>query len=163
MEPTLYYVLAVVLVAIGLAGTVLPVIPGALLVFAGLFVAAWADGFARVGALGLTIIGVLGALSFVADFVASLMGAKRVGASPQALFGAALGGGVGLFFGLPGMVLGPFVGAVGGEFLARRRLVQAGKVGLGTWLGLVAAAVVKVIIAFMMIATFLAFYILNGK
>jgi len=163
MEPTLYYVLAVVLVVIGLAGTVLPVIPGALLVFAGLFLAAWADGFARVGAMGLVIIGILGALSFVADFVASLMGAKRVGASPQALFGAALGGGVGLFFGLPGMVLGPFVGAVGGEFLARRRLVQAGKVGLGTWLGLVAAAVVKVIIAFMMIATFAAFYILNGK
>ena len=163
MEPTLYYVLAVVLVVIGLAGTVLPVIPGALLVFAGLFAAAYADGFTRVGALGLTIIGVLGALSFVADFVASLLGAKRVGASPQALFGAAIGGGVGLFFGLPGMVLGPFVGAVGGEFLARRRLSQAGKVGLGTWLGLVASAVLKVIIAFMMIATFLAFYILNTK
>jgi uncharacterized protein YqgC (DUF456 family) len=163
MEPTLYYVLAVVLVVIGLAGTVLPVIPGALLVFAGLFVAAWADGFARVGTLGLTIIGVLGALSFVADFVASLVGAKRVGASPQALFGAALGGGVGLFFGLPGMILGPFVGAVGGEFLARRRLGQAGKVGLGTWLGLVAAAVLKVIIAFMMIATFVAFYYVNAR
>jgi uncharacterized protein YqgC (DUF456 family) len=163
MEPTLYYVLAVVLVVIGLAGTVLPVIPGALLVFAGLFVAAWAEGFARVGALGLTIIGVLGALSFVADFVASLLGAKRVGASPQALVGAAVGGGVGLFFSLPGMILGPFVGAVAGEFLARRRLVQAGKVGLGTWLGLVAAAVLKVIIAFMMIATFIAFFYLNGN
>jgi uncharacterized protein YqgC (DUF456 family) len=61
------------------------------------------------------------------------------------------------------MILGPFVGAVAGELIARGGLRQAGKVGLGTWLGLVAAAVVKVIIAFMMIATFLAFYILNGK
>ena len=163
MDPTLLYLLAIVLVIIGLAGTVLPVIPGALLVFAGLFVAAWADGFARVGTLALVIIGVLGALSFVADFVASLLGAKRVGASPLALFGAALGGAIGLFLGLPGMILGPFVGAVAGELIARGGVRQAGKVGLGTWLGLVAAAVVKVIIAFMMIATFLAFYILNGK
>jgi uncharacterized protein YqgC (DUF456 family) len=163
MDPTLLYLLAIVLVIIGLAGTVLPVIPGALLVFAGLFAAAWADGFARVGTLALVIIGVLGALAFVTDFVASLLGAKRVGASPLALFGAALGGGIGLFLGLPGMILGPFVGAVAGELIARGGLRQAGKVGLGTWLGLVAAAVVKVIIAFMMIATFLAFYILNGK
>lgn len=163
MEPTALYLLAVVLVIIGLAGTVMPVIPGALLVFAGLFVAAWADGFARVGTVALVIIGALGVLSFVADFLASLFGAKRVGASPLALFGAALGGGLGLFFGLAGMILGPFVGAVAGELLARGRLAQAGKVGLGTWLGLVAAAVLKVIIAFMMIATFLAFYILNGK
>ncbi len=163
MEPTLYYVLATVLVIVGLAGTVMPVIPGALLVFAGLFVAAWADGFARVGTVALAVIGALGVLSFAADFVASMLGAKRVGASPQALVGAALGGGIGLFFGVGGMIVGPFIGAVGGELLARGRLAQAGKVGLGTWLGLLAAAVLKVIIAFMMIATFLAFYILNGK
>ena len=163
MEPALYYLLAVVLVIVGLAGTVMPVIPGALLVFAGLFVAAWADGFARVGTVALVIIGALGVLSFVADFVASLLGAKRVGASPQALVGAALGGGIGLFFGLAGMIVGPFIGAVAGELLARGRIAQAGKVGLGTWIGLLAAAVLKVIIAFMMIATFLAFYVLNGK
>ena len=161
MEPTLLYLAATALVIIGLLGTVMPVIPGTLLVFAGLFLAAYADGFARVGTVALVIIGVLAALAFVADFVSTLLGAKRVGASPQALVGATLGGLVGLFFGLPGMVLGPFVGAVGGELLARRKLAQAGKVGLGTWLGLVAAAVLKVVIAFMMIATFVAFYVLN--
>jgi uncharacterized protein YqgC (DUF456 family) len=158
MEPTLFYLLAVVLVIVGLVGTVLPVIPGSLLVFAGLFVAAWADGFARVGTVALVIIGVLGALSFAADFVATLLGAKRVGASPQALVGATVGGIVGIFFGLPGLVAGPFIGAVAGELLARKRLAQAGKVGLGTWLGLAAAAVAKVVLAFMMIATFLAFW-----
>ena len=162
MEPVLYYVIATLLVLVGLAGTILPVIPGTLLIFGGLLLAAWADGFAHVGAVGLTIIGVLGALSFVADFVASLLGAKRVGASPQALFGAAAGGIVGIFFGIPGMILGPFAGAVLGEFLARGGLRQASKVGVGTWLGLLAAAVVKVVIAAMMVATFFVFYLMNG-
>lgn len=162
MEPTAYYVIAVLLVLVGLAGTVLPIIPGALLVFAGLFVAAWADGFARVGVVALAIIGVLGALSFLVDFVASLYGAKRVGASKQALVGAGLGGAIGLFFSIPGMIVGPFVGAVAGELLARGRLLHAGRVGVGTWLGLLAAAVLKVVIAFLMIATFLAFHMVNG-
>ena len=76
--------------------------------------------------------------------------------------GATLGGAIGLFFGLAGMILGPFIGAVAGELIARREWLRAGKVGIGTWLGLVAAAVVKVILAFMMIATFLAFYFLNA-
>ncbi len=163
MDPTLFYLAAVALVIVGLLGTVLPVIPGSLFVFGGLLLAAWADGFTRVGTVALVIIGVLGLLSWGVDFVATVLGAKRVGASPQALVGATLGGAFGLFLGLPGMILGPFVGAVAGELLARRELVRAGKVGLGTWLGLVAAAVVKVIIAFMMIATFIAFYVLNAK
>jgi len=161
MDPTLLYLAAAALVIVGLLGTVLPVVPGALFVFLGLLLAAWADDFARVGPVALTIIGVLGLLSWVADFAATLLGAKRVGASPQALVGATLGGAFGLFLGLPGMILGPFAGAVGGELLARRELWHAGKVGLGTWLGLVAAAVVKVILAFMMIATFLAFFLLS--
>jgi uncharacterized protein YqgC (DUF456 family) len=163
MDPTLIYVAATALVIVGLLGTILPVIPGSLFVFLGLLAAAYADNFTRVGAVGLTIIGILGLLSWAADFIATVMGAKRVGASPQALVGATLGGGFGLFLGLAGMILGPFVGAVAGELIARREWLRAGKVGVGTWLGLVAAAVVKVIIAFMMIATFLAFYLLNAK
>jgi uncharacterized protein YqgC (DUF456 family) len=160
MEPTLYFVLAGILVVIGLAGTVLPIIPGTLLVFGGLLLAAWAEGFAKVGWVPLAIIGALGLLSFVADFVSSLLGAKRVGASPQALVGAAVGGLVGLFFSIPGMILGPFVGAVGGELVARGGLAQAGKVGLGTWLGLLLGAVLKVVIAFLMISTFAAAYMI---
>lgn len=155
MEPAILYATAVVLVIVGLVGTVLPVLPGVLLVFAGLFVAAWAGGFARVGYGTLAVIGVLGVLSLAADFIASLLGAKRVGASPQALVGAAIGGGIGLFFGIPGLLLGPFLGAALGEYVARGRLVQAGKVGVGTWVGLIVAAIAKVVLAFMMIATFL--------
>jgi uncharacterized protein YqgC (DUF456 family) len=162
MDPAAYLALAALLVVIGLAGTVLPVLPGVLFVFAGLFIAAWAEGFAHVGAVGLSIIGALAVLAFAADFVATLLGAKRVGASPRALFGAAAGGIIGVVFGIPGLVLGPFVGAVLGELWARGGLKQAGKVGLGTWLGLLIAAVAKVIIAFTMIATFFAFYLLNA-
>lgn len=158
MDPTLLYVVGALLVVVGLAGTVLPVIPGTLLVFAGLVVAAWAEGFTRVGWVGLAIIGVLAVLAFVADFVASLLGAKRVGASPLALFGAALGGLIGIFAGIVGMIVGPFVGAFAGEWMARGRLRQAGKVGLGTWLGLLAAAVAKVVLAFAMIAVWVAAY-----
>jgi hypothetical protein len=158
MEPWVLHLLAALIVVVGLAGTVLPVIPGALVVFGGLFLAAWADDFTRVGWVAIAIIGVLGALSWVVDFLASVLGAKRVGASPLALLGATLGGVVGIFLGIAGMILGPFVGAVIGELLARGGPAKAAKVGLGTWLGLLVAAVLKVVLAFMMIAAFLIAY-----
>jgi uncharacterized protein YqgC (DUF456 family) len=158
MEPWVLHLLAALIVVVGLAGTVLPVIPGALVVFGGLFLAAWADDFTRVGWVAISIIGVLGALSWVVDFLASVLGAKRVGASPLALLGATLGGVGGIFLGIAGMILGPFVGAVIGELLARGGPAKAAKVGLGTWLGLLVAAVLKVVLAFMMIAAFLIAY-----
>jgi uncharacterized protein YqgC (DUF456 family) len=162
MAPSILYLLAAVLVIAGFAGTVLPVLPGTLLVFGGLFVAAWADGFTRVGIVGLTIIALLGAAAFAADFAASMLGAKRAGASPKALAGAAIGGLVGIFFGVPGMLLGPFIGAVLGELYARRDLLRAGKVGLGTWVGLFVAAVLKLLLCCLMVATFFGFYLASG-
>ena len=162
MDPNVYLAIAVILVVLGVLGTVLPVLPGALLVFAGLFLAAWAQDFTRVGAWGLAIIGALMALSFAVDFIASMAGAKRVGASPKALVGAALGGLAGLFFGLPGILLGPFIGAVLGELIARGGFAQAARVGVGTWLGLLVAAVAKLVIAVLMIGTFAAFYVANS-
>jgi uncharacterized protein YqgC (DUF456 family) len=151
-------VVATILVIAGLAGTILPVLPGVLLVFGGLFLAAWAGDFTRVGAVPLTIIAVLGLLSFAAELLASLLGAKRVGASAQALFGAAAGGAVGIFFGIPGIVLGPFLGAALGEYAARGELRRAGKVGIGTWIGMLVAAVAKVVIAVAMVAVFFVAY-----
>jgi len=156
------YLVGSALVLVGLAGLVLPVLPGILLVFAGLAVAAWADGFARVGAWGLAIIGGLAVAALAVDFLASLLGARRAGASGLAVAGAGLGAPVGLLFGVPGLILGPFIGAVGGELIARRDLVRAGQVGLATWIGMVLGGVTKVILAFMMIATFAAFYLLSG-
>ena len=162
MDPNVYLAIAVILVVLGVLGTVLPVLPGALLVFAGLFLAAWAQDFTRVGVWGLAIIGALMALSFAVDFIASMAGAKRVGASPKALIGAAVGGLAGLFFGLPGILLGPFIGAVLGELIARGGFAQAARVGVGTWLGLLVAAVAKLVIAVLMIGTFAAFYVANS-
>ncbi|HEX3097761.1 MAG TPA: DUF456 domain-containing protein [Usitatibacter sp.] len=153
---------AAILVVAGLAGTLLPVVPGTLLVFAGLFLAAWADGFARVGMGGLAVIGFLAALSWGIDFAGAALGARRVGASPLALAGATLGAFAGLFFGIPGLILGPFLGAVAGELAARGSVLRAGKVGLAAWLGLVAAAIAKLALAFLMVAVFAAFWFLGS-
>ena len=158
----LWYAAAGLLVVLGILGTALPVLPGALLVFAGLLLAAWADGFAYVGWGGLAVIGALALASMGVDFAASILGARRVGASPLALAGATVGALAGLFFGIAGILLGPFVGAVLGELAARRDLRQAGKVGLGTWLGLLFAAIAKLVLAFAMVAVFAAVYVLNG-
>jgi uncharacterized protein YqgC (DUF456 family) len=124
---TVLWIISVLLVIAGLIGIVLPMLPGTILVFAGLLVAAWADGFERVGWGVVAILGALTALSFIVDVLASGAGAKRTGASRQAVVGALTGTVVGLFFGLIGILIGPFIGAVAGEFLARRDLLRAGR------------------------------------
>jgi hypothetical protein len=156
METTVLLLLAGVLVVTGMAGTVVPLLPGIPVVFAGLLLAAWAEGFSKVGTWPMVVIGVLALLSLGIDLVATLLGAKRVGASPQALVGATLGGLIGLFLGLPGLLLGPFIGAVAGELLAQKKLGQAAKAGLGTWAGLLFGAIAKMVAGFLMIAVFLA-------
>lgn len=147
-------ILALLLVLAGAAGTVLPVLPGVPLVFLGLLAAAWSDGFERVGAPTLILLGLLAMLSFAIDAGASALGARRVGASWQALAGAVAGSLAGLFFGLPGLLLGPFLGAFAGEWIARRDLRQAGRAGAGTWLGLVLAAAGKIALVFAMVGIF---------
>lgn len=154
----LLWVLGIILVLVGMAGTILPALPGTPLVAIGLVLAAWAGGFQKVGWFPLVIIGVLTVLSLVVDFLATMLGAKRVGASGLALFGAAVGTVAGLFFGLPGVILGPFVGAVLGEYLARRNKDQAVKVGLGTWVGLLLGTAGKLALIFMMIGVFAVAY-----
>lgn len=152
----LLFVLAALLVAIGLAGTVLPALPGAPLVFAGLLLAAWADGFAHVGARTLAVLAALAVASLGVDVAATALGARRAGASPRALAGAALGTLVGLFFGIPGLLLGPFLGAALGEWTAHRELGRAGRVGLATWLGLLLGSAARLALAFTMVGIFVA-------
>ena len=154
----LLWILAVLLVLVGLAGTILPALPGTPLVFAGLLLAAWADGFQKVGWFPLAVIGGLTLLSLVVDFAATSLGAKRVGASWLAITGAAIGTIVGLFFGLPGLILGPFVGAVLGEYLARRDRDQALKACVGTRVGILLGTAGKLALIFMMIGVFVFFY-----
>jgi hypothetical protein len=151
----LLWILAVLLVSAGLDGLVLPALPGAPLLFLGLVVAAWAEDFAYVGGGTIVLLAVLAALTYAADFVAGALGARRFGASPRAATGALLGGLVGLFFGLPGILLGPFAGAVIGELTLRRDLKAAGRAGLGATFGLLLAAAAKVALALTMIGVFL--------
>jgi uncharacterized protein len=159
LTPALLWVLAVLLVLVGLAGTVLPALPGAPFVFMGLAVAAWIDDFQKVGWITLGVLGVLTLLTAAVDFVASTAGAKKVGASPRAIAGAAIGTVVGLFFGIPGLILGPFAGAVIGELTVRRDLAHAGKVGLGTFVGLALGAAAKLALTFAMIGIFVVVYL----
>jgi len=149
------WVISGLLVIAGLAGTVLPLLPGTLLVWAGLLMGAWIDDFTRVSVLIVVVITLLAALAWALDFVAGLMGAKRAGASKLALVGAAVGTVVGVFMGLVGVLFMPLVGAAIGEYWAQKDQQRAAKVALATWLGLMLGMVAKVVISFVMVGIFL--------
>ncbi len=150
----LYYALAVVLILVGIAGVVLPALPGLPLVFAGMLLAAWAGDFEKIGWVTLVVLGLLTALSFAADIFSTAVGAQRVGASRKALWGTVIGTFAGLFFMPIGLFAGPFVGALVGELWHGRELGQAAKVGLGTWLGIVLGVVLKLGLTFAMLGLF---------
>ena len=150
-EAILLWVLAGLLVVVGLAGTILPALPGVPFVFMGLLIAAWIGDFQRIAWPTLAVLAVLTALAIAADFVAALFGAKRAGASKMALLGAAIGSIIGLFFGLIGIFVFPFIGAVAGELINRQQIGQASRVGLATWLGMMVGVLAKLAIALTMI------------
>jgi uncharacterized protein YqgC (DUF456 family) len=152
----LLWVLAALLIAAGFVGLVLPALPGAPLLLAGLIVAAWAEDFAHVGTGTIIVLSVLAALSYLADFLAGALGAKKFGASTRAVVGATVGGVIGIFFGIPGILFGPFVGAVVGELTMQRNFTAAGRAGLGASLGLLLAVAAKMALAITMIGLFLA-------
>jgi uncharacterized protein len=158
----LLWMAVVLLLAVGLAGTVLPALPGTAFILAGIVLAAWIDDFTRIGTGTLVVVGVIAVVSWVLDFVAGLLGAKRAGASREALIGAMLGTVLGLLMGLVGVLFMPLVGAVAGEAYARRRDAnhrqtgeRALKVGVATWLGMIAGMLAKVVLAFVMIGIFI--------
>jgi uncharacterized protein YqgC (DUF456 family) len=155
------WVLAAVLVLAGVAGSVLPALPGVPLVFAGLLAAAWADDFQRVGAFPLVLLGLLTLLSFAIDFAATVLGAKRVGATKLAIVGAALGTVAGLFLGLPGLILGPFIGAVIGELLSHGEVQKATRAGVATWMGLLFGTLAKLALVFTMLGVFATAYFIG--
>ncbi|MFN3560607.1 MAG: DUF456 domain-containing protein [Chloroherpetonaceae bacterium] len=141
-----------------MVGTILPMLPGAPLVFLGLLFGAWAEDFEKVGWIPLTILAILTAFTFVIDFIATKIGVEKTGASSLAAIGAMIGMVLGIFFGFIGVFVFPFVGAVLGEYIIKRDAIQAGKVGLGTWLGMVIAIAAKLGINFAMIGIFTVAY-----
>ncbi|MEJ2165199.1 MAG: DUF456 domain-containing protein [Desulfobacterales bacterium] len=152
--------LAIILVVAGMAGLFFPVLPGAPLLYAGLFAAAWAEKFAYAGAKTLIVLGIMAALMYVLDFLAGAFGAKHFGASRLAVIGATLGAIIGIFFGIPGILLGPFIGAVLGEFFNRPNLRAAGMAGIGATAGLVLGIAAKLSLAFAMLGIFVFVHVL---
>ncbi len=149
-----FYVLAALLMLGGLAGSVLPVLPGIPMVFGGIWLAAAVDGYRHLGVWWLLIIGAIGVLGVIVDFVAGALGARRVGASTRALWGATIGTIVGMFFGIPGLLFGPFVGAIAGELSSGNSVLRSAHVGVGTWLGLLFGTVLKLVLSFLMVGLF---------
>jgi uncharacterized protein YqgC (DUF456 family) len=148
------WAVAIALILIGAAGTVLPALPGATLVFGGIVLAAWIDGFARIPVWVLVRLGVLTAMAWIVDHAAAALGAKRAGASRLAIVGAVVGTFAGIFTGLWGLLFMPLAGAAIGEFVAQRDARRAGKVGVATWIGLLLGTAAKVAIVFAMIGIF---------
>ncbi len=166
-----WWVVAFALVAVGLAGTVLPMLPGTVLVLAGLVLGAWIDDFGRVSGWTLGFIGLLAALAWATDYLAAMLGAKRAGASPLALLGAALGTVLGVFTGFVGLLFMPLAGAMLGEYWTLQRRQggfaglnhdaagrQAVRVGVATWVGLLLGTVVKLVLVFLMVGVFATAY-----
>ncbi|MCI0451510.1 MAG: DUF456 family protein [Candidatus Latescibacteria bacterium] len=156
MDSTVWlWILAGALVVTGFVGVIAPVLPGAPLVLAGLIVAAWAEDFQYVGWPAITILALLTAFTYVVDAVAAALGVKRVGASKQAVWGAILGTTVGVFFGITGILLGPFLGAVAGELFVSRDAKQVGRAGVAAWIGFVVGTLGKLALMFTMVGVFI--------
>lgn len=151
MEIALYTVGALAL-ATGLAGLVLPALPGAPLMLAGVLLVAWAGGFAALGWGTIALAVVLTGLMIAVDWAAGALGAKAFGASRWAMLGAALGAVVGLFFGLPGILLGPIAGGIAFQYWKDPDFERALRAGAGVFIGFVVGSAVKVALGFALLA-----------
>ncbi|MSQ60291.1 MAG: DUF456 domain-containing protein [Betaproteobacteria bacterium] len=156
MGDTSLWILSATLILLGLAGTVLPVLPGTLLILVGIVTGAWIGDFTRIGWGSVAAVTVLAIVAWGLDYASGVLGAKKVGASRKAVIGAALGTVAGIFGGIAGVLFMPLVGAALGEYLARRDYDRAIKAGVATWLGIMAGLIAKVVIAFMMTGIFVA-------
>jgi len=154
-QSIILWIIGAILTFTGLAGLLLPLVPGAPLLFLGLLLGAWAENFRYIGLWTLLLLSGMAALTYVVEFVASILGAKKYGGSRRAMVGAALGGLAGIFLGFPGILLGPFVGAVIAELSLQRSLDEASRAGFGTVVGMAIGVAGKLAIGIAMIGIFL--------
>jgi uncharacterized protein YqgC (DUF456 family) len=150
----LFYVIAAALIVVGLVGAIVPALPGIPLIFGGIWLIAGVDRYHHLGLWWLLGIAFVGAIGVSLDLFAGALGAKRAGASKQAVWGALVGTVIGAFLGLPGLLLGPFVGAVLGELAAGSSGLRSTHVGLSAWLGLIFGTIVKLVSSVVMVALF---------
>ena len=154
-QSLILWIISAIFTVTGLSGLLLPIVPGAPILFLGLLFGAWAEDFHYIGVGTLLILAGMAALTYVVEFAASILGVKKFGGSRRAMAGALLGGIVGIFLGIPGILLGPFVGAVIGELTLQRSLDQASRAGFGTVVGLAFGVAGKLAIGIAMIGLFL--------
>ena len=152
---TWVWLISTLLILTGLVGLVAPLLPGTILIFAGVAFAAWAEDFSRISGLTVGFLASLTALAWILEYVAGLLGAKAAGASRAALVGAAVGTVLGVVSGFWGLLFFPLVGAFAGEFYARGNALGAGRVSLATWVGILVGTIAKIAIGFMMVGIFL--------
>jgi uncharacterized protein YqgC (DUF456 family) len=151
-----WWLIVVVLFAIGLIGTVVPVFPGTTIILAAAIIHRWMLGPEKsVGWRTIVILALLTLASYAIDLVSGYFGAKYFGATRWGTFGAVIGALVGLFFGIVGLFLGPVLGAIVGEFIAGKRMIDAGRAGWGSLLGNLGGMLGKLMIALAMITIFL--------
>ena len=150
----LLYLIAAALIVVGLIGTIVPSLPAIPLIFGGIWLIAGVDRYHHLGLWWLLGIAVVGAIGLTLDLLAGALGAKRVGASKQAVWGALVGTLIGLLFGLPGLLLGPFVGAALGELAAGNNIVRSTHVGMSAWAGLIFGTIIKLVSSLTMVALF---------
>ena len=153
---TTLWIISVLMIVVGVAGTVLPALPGVILVLAGIVLGAWIDDFSRVSGLTVGIAAVLAVAAWLIEYLAGVMGAQKAGASKEAIVGALIGTVVGIFTGLWGLIFMPLLGAVIGQYLVDRDLIRARNVGLATWLGMAIGTLAKIALTFLMIGIFIA-------
>ena len=151
--------LGLILVLVGLAGLLLPALPGMPLVFAGIAIVAWSDGFARIGIATLVAIAVLALVGALFDFLAGVLGARRAGASRWGMAGAVLGLLVGLPFGLPGLMFGPGIGAMLLEYSRDQNIRRSARAGVGVLVGFVLGTALKYALAMTMIGLAVVAYL----
>ena len=142
--------LVILMVAAGVAGSLLPLVPGAPLILGAALLHGVVTGFAVLGPGRLVILAGLTAVGYILDGLAGALGARRFGGSRWGIAGALLGGVAGLFVGLVGLIIGPLVGAVIGELVGGRRLWESLRIGVGTFVGLLAGGAIRFAVALTM-------------
>ena len=150
-----WWFFTVAVFAVGLIGTIVPVLPGTTIILAAAIIHRIMLGAEKsIGWKTIGVLVLLALLSYVFDFLGSYFGAKYFGATKWGAFGAIIGALVGLLFGIIGLFVGPVIGAVAGEFIAGKRMIDAGRAGWGSLLGNLGAMMGKLLIALVMITIF---------
>ncbi|NLK51947.1 MAG: DUF456 domain-containing protein [Syntrophomonadaceae bacterium] len=144
------------LMLIGLAGTLLPLLPGIPLIFLAMLGYDWSTGFQVLGPYFLVTMFLLTLISILAEYLSGVIGAQKYGASKLGKAGALLGGLAGLIAAGPlGLILGPLLGVMAGELLTGKNPSEAALSGWGTFLGLLAGIMARLAIASIMFIAFL--------